>query len=117
MHLSAGETMLIILVIAAGTFLTRSLPFILFPEGREVPRYIDYLGKVLPYAMIGLLVIYCLRHTTFTGVLIGKASVIPEGIAILSIVLLHKWKDNTLLSIAGGTAVYMFLVQVVFNNL
>lgn len=115
MYLSARETMLIILVIAMGTFLTRSLPFILFPEGKKIPSYINYLGKVLPYAMIGLLVIYCLRSTTFTGILQGKASFVPEGLAILSIVILHRWKDNTLISIAGGTVVYMILVQTIFR--
>jgi len=115
MYLSTKETILIILVIAAGTFLTRSLPFILFPEGKKVPKYIHYLGKVLPYAMIGLLVVYCLRNTTFSGILTGEASCIPTGIAILCIIVLHKWKNNTLLSIAGGTALYMVLIQVFFT--
>ena len=114
MYLSARETMLIILVIALGTFLTRSLPFILFPEGRPIPRYVNYLGNTLPFAMIGLLVIYCIRNVTFTGILQGKATCIPTAIAILTIVVLHKWKESTLLSIAGGTIVYMLLVQNLF---
>ena len=115
MYLSARETLMMILIIASGTFLTRSIPFILFPEGREIPKYISYLGNVLPFAMIGLLVVYCLRTISFTGIFEGKASVVPTGIAILSIVVLHKWKDNTLLSIAGGTIVYMILVLNFFT--
>ena len=115
MYLSARETLMMILIIASGTFLTRSIPFILFPEGREIPKYISYLGNVLPFAMIGLLVVYCLKTISFTGIFEGKASAVPIGIAILSIVVLHKWKDNTLLSIAGGTIVYMILVQNFFT--
>ena len=115
MYLSARETLMMILIIASGTFLTRSIPFILFPEGREIPKYISYLGNVLPFAMIGLLVVYCLRTISFTGIFEGKASAVPTGIAILSIVVVHKWKDNTLLSIAGGTIVYMILVQNFFT--
>ena len=103
-----------ILSIACGTFLTRSLPFVLFPEGKKIPKYISYLGDVLPYAMIGLLVIYCLRNISFTGLFTGEASCIPTGIAIVGIMLLHKWKNNTLISIAGGTVIYMVLVQTLF---
>ena len=114
MYLSGAQTLIMILAIAFGTFLTRSLPFIIFPEGKKVPEYINYLGKVLPYAMIGLLVIYCLRNITFTGILEGKATAVPTGIAILSIIALNHWKHNTLLSIAGGTIVYMLLVQTIF---
>lgn len=114
MYLSARETMLMILAIASGTFLTRSLPFILFPDGRPVPKYISYLGDTLPFAMIGLLVIYCIRKVSFTGIFEGNATCIPTAIAILVIILLHKWKESTLLSIAGGTIVYMMLVQHIF---
>lgn len=114
MHLPPREIILIILIIAAGTFLTRSLPFILFPEGKKIPAYVSYLGNVLPYAMIGLLVIYCFRNTSFTGLFSGGSMLIPESIAIISIILLHKWKNNTLLSIGGGTVIYMILVQTIF---
>lgn len=114
MYLSARETMLIILVIALGTFLTRSLPFILFPDGRPIPKYVSYLGNTLPFAMIGLLVIYCIRNISFTGIFEGTATCIPTAIAILTIIVLHKWKESTLLSIVGGTIVYMILVQNVF---
>ena len=110
MHLSVSQTMLMILAIAAGTFLTRCLPFVLFPEGKKVPQYINYLGDVLPYAMIGLLVVYCLKSVSITTVPFG----LPEFISILCIVGLHTWKKNTLLSIAGGTIIYMIVVQYVF---
>lgn len=110
MYLSPVQTVIMIIAIALGTFLTRSLPFILFPEGKEVPAYVNYLGTVLPYAMIGLLVVYCLKEVKFTAMPFG----LPEGIAILCIIGLHHWKNNTLLSIAGGTIVYMILVQTIF---
>lgn len=110
MYLSPVQTVIMIIAIALGTFLTRSLPFILFPEGKEVPAYVNYLGTVLPYAMIGLLVVYCLKEVKFTAMPFG----LPEGIAIFSIIGLHHWKNNTLLSIAGGTIVYMILVQTIF---
>lgn len=110
MYLSPIQTLIMIIAIALGTFLTRSIPFILFPEGKEVPAYINYLGTVLPYAMIGLLVVYCLKEIKFTAMPFG----LPEGISILCIIGLHYWKNNTLLSIAGGTIVYMILVQTVF---
>lgn len=94
----------------AGTMLTRFLHFILFPENKETPRYIRYLGTVLPYAVIGLLVIYCLKDVNiFSG-----SHGIPELIAVAFIVIIHKWKKNVLLSIAGGTLLYMILVQYIF---
>ena len=110
MFLTPSQTMIMIFAIAIGTFLTRSLPFLLFPEGRKVPDYVNYLGEVLPYAMIGLLVVYCLKNVSLTTVPFGA----PELIAIVSIIILHTWKHNTLLSIAGGTILYMVLVQQVF---
>lgn len=93
-----------------GTLLTRFLPFLLFPENRKTPEFIQYLGKVLPYAVIGLLVVYCLKDVNF---LKGSRG-IPEAIAILFIVIVHRWKKNVLLSIAGGTLLYMLLVQYIF---
>lgn len=110
MYLSGSQTILMILAIAAGTFVTRSLPFILFPEGKTIPKYVSYLGDVLPYAMIGLLVVYCLKNVSFTVMPFG----LPEIIAIGSIIILHTWKHNTLISIAGGTIIYMILVQTIF---
>ena len=92
-----------------GTMVTRFLPFLIFPEGKEPPEFIQYLGKVLPYAVIGLLVIYCLKDVPGSGIY-G----IPKFLAIAFIVLLHRWKKNILLSIGGGTVFYMLLVQFVF---
>lgn len=92
-----------------GTMVTRFLPFIIFPEGKEPPEFIQYLGKVLPYAVIGLLVIYCLKDVPGSG-----TYGIPEFLAIVFIVLLHRWKKSILLSIGGGTVFYMLLVQFVF---
>ena len=92
-----------------GTMMTRFLPFLIFPEGKEPPEFIQYLGKVLPYAVIGLLVIYCLKDVPGSG-----TYGIPEFLAIAFIVLLYGWKKSILLSIGGGTVFYMLLVQFVF---
>jgi branched-subunit amino acid transport protein AzlD len=92
-----------------GTMMTRFLPFLIFPEGKEPPEFIQYLGKVLPYAVIGLLVIYCLKDVPGSG-----TYGIPKFLAIAFIVLLHRWKKSILLSIGGGTVFYMLLVQFVF---
>lgn len=92
-----------------GTMVTRFLPFLIFPEGKEPPEFIQYLGKVLHYAVIGLLVIYCLKDVPGSG-----TYGILEFLAIVFIVLLHRWKKNILLSIGGGTVFYMLLVQFVF---
>ena len=83
----------------------------IFPAGKPVPKYIKYLGKVLPGAVFGMLVIYCLKGVTLIFAPYG----IPEAIAVLVVIGLHLWKKQTLLSIAGGTAVYMVLVQLVFK--
>lgn len=99
-----------IIVMAAGTLVTRFLPFFLFPDNKKTSPYIRYLGRVLPFSVIGMLVVYCLKSAAVTASFSGAA----EGIAILCIIFLHLWKKNTLLSIAAGTAVYMFLIQRVF---
>lgn len=96
--------------VVLGTLVTRFLPFLVFPSGKETPKYIRYLGKVLPAAVFGLLVIYCLRNVSvFSG-----SHGLPELIAIAVVVVLHLWKRQMLISIAGGTLVYMLLVQLVF---
>ncbi len=110
MLLTPTQTLIMILAIALGTMTTRFTPFILFPEHKEPPKIITYLGQVLPSAMMGLLVIYCLKGVSLKADPHG----IPELIAILVIVALHKWKNNVLISIGGGTVVYMVLVQAVF---
>lgn len=108
--MTVTQSILTILVVVLGTMVTRFLPFLIFPEGKTPPSYITYLGTVLPYAVIGLLVVYCLKDAFTSG-----HFAIPELIAILFIAVLHKWKKNTLLSIGAGTVLYMFLVQTFFR--
>lgn len=104
------QQLITILMVVAGTMLTRFLPFILFPAGRPTPKYIQYLGNVLPAAVFGLLMVYCLKEVSFFS---GDHG-IPEIISIAVVVILHMWKRQMLLSIAGGTVCYMLLVQLVF---
>lgn len=104
------EHMIIILVCALATMLTRFLPFLLFPAGKPTPRFIRYLSFALPSAVFSMLVVYCLKSVS---ILEGSHG-IPELIAILAVVGLHLWKKQTLLSIAGGTLIYMLMVQYVF---
>ena len=104
------QRILTIAVIVLGTMLTRFLPFLLFPAGKPTPKAVHYLGSVLPGAVFGLLVVYCLKNVSlFTG-----SHGLPELMSIALVVLLHLWKRQMLLSIAGGTACYMLLVQFVF---
>ena len=106
----AIRALLVIALIALVTFFTRLLPFVLFPEGKETPPYVRYLGKVLPFAIIAMLVVYCLKGTSLLTWPYG----LPELIAVAAVVALHVWKKNTLLSIGVGTVWYMVLVQFVF---
>lgn len=110
MLVSAGTSFLIILAVALTTFATRVLPFLIFPKGKEIPEVVRYLGRVLTPAVIGMLVIYCLKGTALSELPYG----IPEGLAVLVTAGLHIWKRNNLLSIGAGTILYMFLIQVVF---
>lgn len=110
MKMTMTEQVITIGMAALGTLLTRFLPFLLFPAGKPVPKYIQYLGKVLPLAVFGLLVIYCLRNVS---VLTGSHG-IPELVSIIFVIILHLWKRQMLISIAGGTFCYMLLVQLVF---
>lgn len=110
MTMPLWQAVLTVAVVGLGTLCTRFVPFLLFPESKQPPRIIEYFGKVLPFAMTGLLVVYSLRGTT---VLTGSHG-LPELIACLVIVGLHVWRRNMLLSIAGGTLTYMLLVQLVF---
>ena len=112
MRLDTFHSLLLILVVAVVTFLTRALPFLLFGRGKTVPPLIEYLGQVLPYAVMGLLVIYCLRNVQLTKAPFGGA----EIISVAAIVILHKWRHNMLLSISTGTLLYMILVQFVFTG-
>ena len=108
--MSVTEQIITIAVVALGTMLTRFLPFLLFPAGKPTPRYVQYLGKALPGAVFGLLVVYCLKNVS----LLSGSHGLPELIAILVVAGLHLWKRQMLLSIAGGTICYMLLVQFIF---
>ncbi len=104
------QQIITIAIVVLGTMLTRFLPFLLFPAGKPTPKYVRYLGKALPPAVFGMLVIYCLKNVSiFTG-----SHAIPEMLSIALVVALHLWKRQMLLSIAGGTVCYMLLVQLVF---
>lgn len=104
------QQILTIAAVSLGTILTRFLPFLIFPAGKPTPKYIHFLGKFLPSAVFGLLVVYCLKNVSFIAAPYG----IPEAIAIAVVIALHLWKKQILLSIAGGTVVYMLLIQFVF---
>ena len=101
---------LMIAVIALVTAVLRFLPFLIFGENRKTPPLVSYLGQVLPYAIMGMLVVYCLKDMQLTAAPYG----IPELIGCAVVALLHLWKRNTLLSIGAGTLCYMLLVQFVF---
>ena len=101
---------LLIAVAVLVTMATRFLPFLIFGEKRKTPPIIEYLGKVLPCAIMGMLVVYCLKDVSFLSAPFG----LPELIACVVVAALHMWKRNSLLSIGGGTVCYMQLVQLVF---
>ena len=100
----------LVAMIAAATLLTRALPFLVFGGKKTPPRIILYLGRALPCAIMGMLVVYCLRNVDLTAAPYGAA----EALGVLAAVLLHLWKRSSLISIAGATALYMVLVQAVF---
>lgn len=105
-----SQEIITIAVCVFGTMATRFLPFVVFSSKKPTPKYIQYLGKALPSAIFGMLVIYCLKNVDiFAG-----SHGLPEFIAVIVTLALHKWKRQMLLSIAGGTVCYMLLVQLVF---
>lgn len=104
------QQIITIAICAFGTMLTRFLPFFVFSSGRPTPKYIQYLGKALPAAIFGMLVIYCFKNVSF---LTGSHG-LPELIAVALVIGVHLWKRQMLLSIAAGTVAYMLLVQLVF---
>ena len=108
--MTVSEQIITVALCVAGTMTTRFLPFVVFSSRRPTPKYVQYLGKVLPGAIFGMLVVYCLKDVS----IINYSHGIPEAIAIVITVLLHLWMRQMLLSIAGGTVVYMLLVQLVF---
>ncbi|HJD47020.1 MAG TPA: branched-chain amino acid transporter permease [Candidatus Mediterraneibacter norfolkensis] len=104
------QQIITVAMVVLGTAVTRFLPFLVFPSGKPTPKYVQFLGKFLPAAVFGLLVIYSLKDVNvFSG-----SHGIPEMISILLVIALHVWKRQMLLSIAGGTVCYMLLVQFVF---
>ena len=110
MTLADSQTFIIMCMVALGTIITRFLPFIIFRKVKSNNYMISYLGDVLPYAAMGLLVVYCLRNVKIKSPDYG----LPELIAIISIIILYNWKENTLLCIGAGTVIYMILVQFIF---
>lgn len=99
-----------ILVITLVTAALRFIPFLIFSGNKPVPKYITYLGKVLPYSIMAMLVVYCLKGISFLKAPFG----LPELISVALVVILHVWKRNTLLSIICGTLCYMLLIQLIF---
>ena len=108
--MTTPQIIITIASVVAATMLTRFLPFIIFPAGKPTPKYIVYLGRVLPPAIFGMLVIYCLKDVT----ILSGSHGIPELISIAIVVGLHLWRRQMLLSIFVGTVCYMLLVQLVF---
>lgn len=110
MSMSLIQRIVMIIMVILGTMITRFLPFLIFSSDRPTPKYVQYLGKMLPSAALGMLVIYCLKDVN----LLSGNHAIPELISILVVTLLHLWKRQMLISIAGGTILYMLLVQIIF---
>ena len=108
--MNVTQQIITIAILAVGTMLTRFLPFMIFRANQPTPKYIQYLGKALPAAIFGMLVVFCLKNVDVTSFSYG----LPELIAILVTVGLHLWRRQMILSIAGGTICYMLLVQLVF---
>jgi branched-subunit amino acid transport protein AzlD len=104
------QQVITIAICAIGTMATRFLPFIIFRDNRPTPAYVKYLGKALPAAIFGMLVVYCLKDVNVTAYSFG----LPELIGIITVAILHLWKRQMILSIAAGTAVYMLIIQFVF---
>ncbi len=108
--MSSLQAFMMILVIALVTAALRFIPFVIFSGDRPVPKFVTYLGRVLPYSIMAMLVVYCLKGISFVTAPFG----IPEVISVVLVAVLHVWKRNTLFSIICGTVCYMVLIQVVF---
>lgn len=108
--MTIAEQKITIAMCTLGTMAMRFLPFLVFRQDKPTPKYIQYLGKVLPGAIFGMLIVYCLRSVSVTEYSWG----LPELIAGAATVGIHLWKRSMLLSIAAGTVIYMLLVQFVF---
>lgn len=104
------RALILILTMTVVTAALRFLPFLLLGDKRQTPTFVSYLGRVLPYAIMGMLVVYCLKGVSVTEL----SSVLPAALGVGITAGLHLWKHNTLLSILGGTVCYMVLVQMFF---
>ena len=104
------HALIIILVMGFMTFATRIVPVLIFGRGEKVPEYILYLGRVVPYTAMGLLIVYCLKDVS----VIEGSHAIPEIISMAVVSLTYLWKRNSIFSVVAGTALYMALVQMVF---
>lgn len=110
MTMTLTQQIITVFMVVLGTLITRFLPFFIFPSGKPTPKYIQYLGSVLPAAVFGMLAVYCLKDVS----LFSGSRGVPEFISVAAVILLHLWKRQMLFSIAGGTLLYMLLVQLVF---
>lgn len=107
---SSMYAFIMILIIALVTAALRFIPFLIFNGNKPIPRFVEYLGRVLPYSIMAMLVVYCLKGISYRKAPFG----LPEIISVVIVVVLHIWKRNTLLSIIGGTVCYMLLIQFIF---
>lgn len=107
---SSMYAFIMILIIALVTAALRFIPFLIFNGNKPIPKFVEYLGRVLPYSIMAMLVVYCLKGISFRKAPFG----LPEIISVVIVAVLHIWKRNTLLSIIGGTVCYMVLIQFIF---
>lgn len=107
--MTTQQQIITIIILAVITFMTRALPFLVFPAGKPTPKYIQYLGKALPLAVFGMLVVYCLKDVQW----LDGSHGIPEILGIAAVVLMHLWRRQLFLSMAVGTAVYMILIRLI----
>lgn len=107
--MSKTEILLTVLILAISVWLTRFLPFIIFKKTDKLPKIIEYLGKVLPAALMGLLVVYCVKDYNFADI----TEILPLGVSILAVAALQLIKKNTILSISVGTVLYMILIRII----
>lgn len=109
--MTTGQQILTIAIMGVSVMATRFVPFLLFPSREHTPRFVLFLGRYLPSAVFGMLVVYCLKDVSFLSGWHG----LPQLIGIVLTAALHLWKNNLLLSIAGGTVGYMLIVQTIFT--
>lgn len=109
--MTLSQQIITLAIVIIATVLTRFLPYLAFPEGKKIPDFVRYLGRYLGPAVFGMLVVYCFKNVSFTSGSHG----IPELLASAAVILLYLWKRNMVVPLAGGTILYMILVQAVFH--